>query len=160
MTPFGGGAAALTAVMGGQVDFTFANGATIMGYVQSGDLRPLAAFTDKRSNAFPDVPAFTEIVSEAGKYLPFGFPYSVLVPAGTDDTVIDQITKYSKMAIGDSSWTEFLSSRPTYKTLYEYEGPEAVNKYWSRFRSVASWLLYDAGVTKYSPEKFNIERVN
>lgn len=160
MTPFGGGIAGLTAVMGDQVDFTFANGATIMGYVQSGDLKPLAAFTDKRSTAFPDVPAFTEILPESGKYLPFGFPYSVLVPKGTDPTLINQIVEATKKVIEDKAWTDFIVSRPTYKTLYEYVGPEAVNGYWSRFMSIANWLLYDAGVTKFSPEKFNIKRID
>lgn len=159
MTPFGGGIKGITAVLGGQVDFTFANGATIMGYVESGDLIPLAVYTDKRSSAFPDVPAFTEIVPESKKYLPFGFPYSVLVPKGTDVIVVNQIVKWTEKAIQDPAWVEFIESRPTYKTLYEYIGSEKVNSYWSRFMSIADWLLDDAGVTKYSPAEFGIERI-
>ena len=159
MTPFGGGIAGLTAVMGGQVDFTFANGATIMGYIASGNLRPLAVFTDKRNSAFSDIPAFTEIVPEAAEYLPFGFPYSVLVPKKTDPKIINIIVAYTQKAIQDPAWTTFVSSRPTYKTLYEYTGPDAVNTYWKRFMSIADWLLYDAGATKFSPEKFGIKRI-
>lgn len=159
MTPFGGGAAGLTAVMGGQVDFTFANGATIMGYVKSGDLRPLAVFTDTRSDAFSDVPAFTEVLPEAKKYLPFGFPYSVLVPKGVNPEITNKIIEATKEAIKNSAWTDFISARPTYKTLYEYVGTEAVNNYWKRFMSIADWLLFDAGVTKNSPEKFGIPRL-
>lgn len=160
MTPFGGGLAGLTAVMGGQVDFTFANGVTILGYVASGDIRALAAYTDQRSPAFPNVPAFTEILPESKKYLPLGFPYSVLVPKGTDPAIIDKIIEYSKKAIEDPAWKNFITQRPTYKTLYEYVGPKAVNEYWTRWMSIANWLLYDAGVTKYSPEKFGIKRIN
>lgn len=159
MTPFGGGIKGITAVLGGQVDFTFANGATIMGYVQSGDLIPLAVFSDKRSPAFPDVPAFTEIVPDSTKYLPFGFPYSVLVPRGTDPAIEAQIVEYTNKAIEEPVWKDFINSRPTYKTLYEYSGPEQVNAYWSRFMSIADWLLDDAGVTKHSPSEFGIERI-
>lgn len=158
MTPFGGGAAGLTAVMGGQVDFTFANGATIMGHVAAGNLRALALFTDKENPAFPGVPAFTNVMPESQKYLPFGFPYSVLVPKGTDSIVINQIVEATKKAVEDKAWKDFLAARPTYKTLYEF-GPEAVNSYWSRFMSIADWLLYDAGVAKYSPDKFGIKRL-
>lgn len=157
MTPFGGGAAGLTAVMGGQVDFTFANAATTLGYIKSGDLVPLAVFSDKRNQAFPDVPAFTEVLPEAKNYLPLGFPYCVLVPQGTDAGIVDSIIEASEKAITDPAWLDFLSVRKSYNTLYEFKG-EGVNTYWKNWQSVVNWLLFDAGVTKYSPEKFGIER--
>ena len=157
MTPFGGGAAGLTAVMGGQVDFTFANTATTLGYIKSGDLKPLAVFTDKENKALPGVPAFTDILPESKKYLPLGFPYSVLVPKGTDQKLIKQIISATEKATADSAWTDYLAVRDSYNTLYEFKG-EQVNEYWKKWQKLVDYLLYDAGVTKYSPEKFGIER--
>ncbi len=156
MTPFGGGSAGMTAVMGGQVDFTFANLTTTFGYLDSGDLRALAVFTDKRAKRLPDVPAFTEVVSDSKKYLPLGFPNCVLVPAGTPQHVKDILIEASKKAIQDPVWTEFLAAR-AYNTLHEITG-DAVNEYWKDWSSRVCWLLHDAGVTKDSPEKFGIPR--
>ncbi|MFA6891202.1 MAG: tripartite tricarboxylate transporter substrate binding protein [Sphaerochaetaceae bacterium] len=158
MTPFGGGAAGMTAVMGGQVDFTFANTATTLGYIKSGDLRPLAVFTDKENKALPGVPAFTDVMPESKKYLPLGFPYSVLVPKGTDPEIVRQIIAVSQKAVQDKAWLDFLSTRASYVTLYQYTGDE-VNAYWTKWQSLVDYLLYDAGVAKYSPEKFGIQRL-
>ena len=38
--------------------------------------KPLAVFSDKRMEAYPDIPAFTESVPEAEKYL--NIPYTLL----------------------------------------------------------------------------------
>ncbi|MFA7119634.1 MAG: tripartite tricarboxylate transporter substrate binding protein [Sphaerochaetaceae bacterium] len=157
MTPFGGGAAGMTAVMGGQVDFTFANTATTLGYIKSGDIKPLAVFSDKENKALPGVPAFTDAMPESKKYLPLGFPYSVLVPKGMDKAIINQIIAATEKATEDPAWLEYLSTRASYNTLYQYKGEE-VNTYWKKWQSLVDYLLYDAGVTKFSPEKFGIER--
>ena len=157
MTPFGGGAAGLTAVMGGQVAFTFANAATTLGYIKSGDLKPLAVFSNKENPALPGVPAFTSIVPGSDAYLPLGFPYCVLVPKNTEKALVNQIIKATEQAIQNSAWTDFLAARTSYNTLYEYKG-EAVNDYWKKWQSLVNYLLYDAGVTKYNPEKFGIAR--
>ena len=60
--------------VGGQVDFTNPNISTLGGYIESGDVKPLAVFSDKRMEAYPDIPAFTESVPEAEKYL--NIPYT------------------------------------------------------------------------------------
>jgi len=158
MTPFGGGAAGMTAVLGGQVDFTFANTATTVGYIKSGDIKPLAVFSDKQNKALPGVPAFTEVMPESKKYLPLGFPYSVLVQKGTGKAIINQIITATVKATEDPAWLEYLSTRASYNTMYQYKG-EDVNAYWKKWQSLVDYLLYDAGVTKYSPEKFGIRRL-
>jgi len=58
--PYRGAAAAVTDVIGGQLDGLFADVPTIIAQVRAGKLRALAATSSQRSEAFPDVPTFGE----------------------------------------------------------------------------------------------------
>ncbi len=43
--------------------------------------------------------------------------------------------------------------------LYEkYPDEASLQKFYSDWESLVSWLLYDAGASKFSPEKFNIPK--
>src|SRR5690606_41464794 len=48
--PYKGGAAAVTDVIGGQIDFTFAPLVEVLGYIQGGRLRALGVTTTDRSD--------------------------------------------------------------------------------------------------------------
>jgi tripartite-type tricarboxylate transporter receptor subunit TctC len=58
--PYKGTAASLTAVIAGEVHFSFANVPAILGHVRSGRLRALAVLAPKRSDLMPDVPTMKE----------------------------------------------------------------------------------------------------
>jgi tripartite-type tricarboxylate transporter receptor subunit TctC len=58
--PYKGTAASLTAVIAGEVHFSFANVPAILGHVRSGRLRALAVLAPKRSALMPDVPTMKE----------------------------------------------------------------------------------------------------
>ena len=58
--PYKGTAASLTAVIAGEVQFSFANVPAILGHVRSGRIHALAVLADKRSNLMPDVPTMKE----------------------------------------------------------------------------------------------------
>jgi tripartite-type tricarboxylate transporter receptor subunit TctC len=58
--PYKGTAASLTAVIAGEVHFTFANVPAILGHVRSGRIRALAVLAPKRSELMPDVPTMEE----------------------------------------------------------------------------------------------------
>jgi tripartite-type tricarboxylate transporter receptor subunit TctC len=58
--PYKGTAASLTAVIAGEVHFSFANVPAILGHVKSGRLRALAILADKRSDLMPEVPTMKE----------------------------------------------------------------------------------------------------
>src|SRR5699024_3990494 len=89
MTPYGGGNPAMIAAMNGEVDFTFGNYGTIKDYLEVGDLKALATFTKEQSEILPDIPAMTELVPEAEKYLPLYFPNILLVKEDTPNEVKD-----------------------------------------------------------------------
>ena len=58
--PYKGTAASLTAVIAGEVHFSFANVPAILGHVKSGRLRALAVLAPQRSNLMPEVPTMKE----------------------------------------------------------------------------------------------------
>lgn len=86
--PYKGGGAVLNDLLGGQVSLTFATLPSVLQYVKTGKLRPLAMTTTKRWSELPDVPT----LAESG--LP-GFEIStwigLLAPAGTPQGIIDKI---------------------------------------------------------------------
>ena len=58
--PYRGSAAAITALLAGEVDMMFDNLPSAIGQIQSGKLRALAVTTAQRSTALPDVPTLAE----------------------------------------------------------------------------------------------------
>lgn len=82
--PFKEGGQALSAVLGGQVDFMFYHPAAVMPYVNTGKMRALAASSARRSDAAPDVPT----VAESG-YPGFDLTawFMLAAPAGIDKDV-------------------------------------------------------------------------
>lgn len=156
MTPFGSGSESFMAVLGGQVDFTSPNIGTVKDYIATGKLRALAVFDKKRSAYLPDVPAITEAMPELEPYLPLDYPNCVLLKKGTPDDVVQKIQDAGLKALADPKWKEFLKS--TWYTPYDQVKGKAVLDYWDRWGSIVNWVLFDAGVAKNDPAKFNIPR--
>lgn len=83
--PFKGGAPAVAALVGGQVNMAFETSVTLMPHIKSGKLRGLAVASAKRIAILPDVPTLAEsgypgILSENwyGLYAPAGTPREVI----------------------------------------------------------------------------------
>ena len=83
--PFKGGAPAVAALVGGQVNMAFETSVTLVPHVKSGRLRALAVASAKRIAILPDVPTLAEagypsVLSENwyGLYAPAGTPREVL----------------------------------------------------------------------------------
>ena len=83
--PYKGTAQSLTAVIAGEVQFTFANVPAILGHVRSGRIRALAVLADKRSNLMPDVPTMKEAGVD-GVVVPVW--YALLAPAATPREIV------------------------------------------------------------------------
>jgi len=90
MVPYGGGAPALQAVLGGQVQAMIVNVVEAATYVKAGKLRALATTTAKRAPQLPDVPTLAETVAPK---LDTSVWQGVLVPAGTPPAVVQQIAR-------------------------------------------------------------------
>ncbi|WKL14390.1 tripartite tricarboxylate transporter substrate binding protein [Comamonas testosteroni] len=95
--PFKGSSASIPALIGNQVDITFASPPTLMGFVQSGKARILATNTLARSKANPDIPA----ISEYAKNFDFGFTVVMLAKKGTPEAYRNRISDSVKKAVND-----------------------------------------------------------
>ncbi len=159
LTAYTGGADCLLAVMSKQVDFTNSNYSTIVGYLKSGDLKVLAVSGSTRLPANPDVPTFGEVDKNAVPYMknaftPLNFLVSKDVPADVQKILRDAALK----AVKDPEWVKFVNDNCAEKLYEAYPKIEDIKKYYKDWESMVSWMLYDAGVAKYSPEKFGIAK--
>jgi tripartite-type tricarboxylate transporter receptor subunit TctC len=83
--PYKGTAPALAGVMGGEVQFSFANVPAILAHVRSGRLRALAVAGGRRSQQLPEVPTMKDAGIE-GVEVPVW--YGLLAPAGTPQDIV------------------------------------------------------------------------
>ena len=90
MVPFGGTAPVLTAILGGQVQYTCDPVLGPLPHVRAGTLKALAIATKKRSQLLPDVPTSAEQGMPQFDCAPF---YAVFAPKGTPQAVIDKLAE-------------------------------------------------------------------
>jgi tripartite-type tricarboxylate transporter receptor subunit TctC len=81
---------ALTALMGGEIDFAFDTVSGAIGQVKSGKLRALAVTSKKRSSALPDVPTVGETVLPGFEVIGW---FGILAPAGTPAAIVAQLNR-------------------------------------------------------------------
>ena len=93
--PYKGTAASLTAVIAGEVQFSFANVPAILGHVKGGRLRALAVAGPRRSDLMPEVPTLKEAGVE-GVEVPVW--YALLAPAATPREVVSLLAGASARA--------------------------------------------------------------
>nr|WP_300005557.1 tripartite tricarboxylate transporter substrate binding protein [Tissierella sp.] len=155
MTPYGGGSPAMIATISGEVDFTFGNYATIKDYLEVGDLKALATFTDEKWDKI-DAPPMTDAMPEAAEYLPLYFPNSILVKKGTPEDIEAKLNEAIEKALAEPEWEKFIQDE-SYNRLDDLSREE-INQYWKKYTSITSWLLYDAGATTINPADIGIEK--
>jgi tripartite-type tricarboxylate transporter receptor subunit TctC len=87
--PYKGGAATVTAVLGGEATTAFNTLETVIAQIRSKRVRALAVSTRERAAAIPDVPT----AAEAGvkDYEAIGW-FGLLAPAGTPPAIVQQLS--------------------------------------------------------------------
>ena len=94
--PYKGSAPSMTALISGEVEFSFANIPSSLGYVEQGRLRAIAITSAKRSGLLPQLPT----MNEAG--IP-GFEtstwYGLLGPAGMPNDIVTRINQTANAAV-------------------------------------------------------------
>jgi len=86
--PYKGSPAAVTDLIGGQVEAMIDTGPALIGNAQSGKLRLLAVASEKRNAAVPDVPTMAE--AGMGDFVAPAW-ISIMAPAKTPKPVIDKL---------------------------------------------------------------------
>jgi tripartite-type tricarboxylate transporter receptor subunit TctC len=88
--PYKGAAPAVTDLLGGQVDLSFATVGSVLPHLRAGKLKALAVASRRRSALLPDVPTF----EEAGiKGFVIDTWYGLLAPAGTPADALRVLTR-------------------------------------------------------------------
>jgi tripartite-type tricarboxylate transporter receptor subunit TctC len=95
--PFGGNSPSLTALLGQQVDISFASLPSSIEFMKTGKLRGLAVTSLKRLDVLPDVPAGAEFLPgyEVSAW------YGVGAPKGTPADIIDKLNKEIGAGVAD-----------------------------------------------------------
>ncbi|MEN9589521.1 MAG: hypothetical protein RLZZ481_1307 [Pseudomonadota bacterium] len=106
--PYKGIAPALTDVMSGQIQGTFASAPSVMGQIKSGAVKALAASATKRSEALPALPTF----GEAGyPQLALDSWFAFFAPAATPVALRQQIHSEINKILSDQAVVTQLSSK-------------------------------------------------
>ncbi len=87
--PFSGGAPAVTALLGGQIDMYFGNASELIPQAQSGHLRILGVATERRMKQLPDVPTVSELIPNFSLTSWNGF----LAPARTPPAIVHKLAR-------------------------------------------------------------------
>jgi tripartite-type tricarboxylate transporter receptor subunit TctC len=96
--PYKGESAAITDLIGGQIQLVTANLSAALAFVRDGKIRALAVTSRERNAALPDVPAAAEVLAGFENSGWFG----LLAPTGTPRDVVEKIYRDSaKIALSE-----------------------------------------------------------
>ena len=87
IVPYKGGGPAITALMGGEIDYLFCTGPVAAANLKSGRIRALAVTTAKKASAFPDLPTMNTFYPgfESDNW------YAMFLPAGTPKEIVTRL---------------------------------------------------------------------
>ena len=109
----------------------------------------------KPAEALPEVPALGETNPEYADYLPWGPFFGVFVKNGTpEDVVAKLVDAYAKGAESE----DFVKLMGDRGYVIESLSGDAATQFLSKWQSLTTWLIADAGLAKKSPEEFGIPR--
>jgi tripartite-type tricarboxylate transporter receptor subunit TctC len=94
--PYKGTAAAVTDIIGGQIDVAFATALTAKPLIDAGRLRALAVSGPRRSDALPNVPPVAEAGVPGYEAMQW---YGLLAPAGTPTAVVERVHAQAMVAL-------------------------------------------------------------
>jgi tripartite-type tricarboxylate transporter receptor subunit TctC len=153
---FDGDGPLTTALLGKQLDVSgLAVGAAVQ-YVRNGDLRALAIMKDSPNPALPDVPYITKLnPAFANAMKASGFFYGVFVKKGTPKEITDKLTAAYKSALSEPKFIDYAKNNGL--TVVGLSGQPA-RDFMNNWRSQMSWLIFESGGAKESPEKFKIPK--
>ena len=103
--PYKGSGPAMTALVGGEVDFVFSTSLAVQPHIKSGRVRALAVTTAKPSSAFPDVPTMASFYPgfEADNW------YGLFFPAGTPKDIVARMNAEALKALKSPEVLEFMA---------------------------------------------------
>jgi tripartite-type tricarboxylate transporter receptor subunit TctC len=102
--PTNGGGPAITAVLGGNVNFFMSPTSIALSHIRAGKVQPLAVSSAQRVKALPDVPTFKEL----GYDLEYYFWVGIFAPKGTPTPIINTLREGIKKAAHSKEFLDTL----------------------------------------------------
>lgn len=153
--PYDGDGPALTALQGGAIDVMPAVLGAAIEHVKAGRMKAIALVDTTANPVLPDLAPITDDFPQYASYLPWGPFFGVFVKKGTPDEAVAKL---------QAAYAEGVK-HPDFKALMEKRGFAIMNisgdeatSFLEKWQSVTSWIVYDAGIAKNSPEDFGIPR--
>ncbi len=153
--PYDGDGPALTALMGGAIDVMPAVLGAALENIKAGRMKPITVIETEANAVLPDVPPVTDTLPDLATYLPWGPFFGVFVKEGTPDDAVAKLTEAYQKGAESEDFTKLMDERGY--QLMNLSGDEA-RQFLDHWQSVTSWLVYDAGIAKNSPEEFDIPK--
>ncbi|HSK67866.1 MAG TPA: tripartite tricarboxylate transporter substrate binding protein [Candidatus Limnocylindria bacterium] len=153
-----GGAAAVTATLAGEVDFTPQLSNEMIDLLRSGDLVALAALTEEDlvfEGLDYTIPSIKNFLPEVEKILPLGDAFGLMFPADVPQEAKDKLEAAYLKATETQAAKDFATLKGVIVTAHTLEESNALR---DAQASKVAWILYDAGVATVSPEQFGIAR--
>ncbi len=153
---FPGDGPLVTALLGNQLEVSGLAVGAATQYIKNGDLRALAIMKNSPNAALPDVPhitklnpAYTDVMRASG------FFYGVFVKKGTPQPIIDKLTAAYKTSLAEPKFVDYAKNNGL--DVLGISGAPA-RDFMNTWRSQMSWLIFESGGAKDSPEKFKIAK--
>ena len=102
--PYQGGAPAVTALLGGQVEALASGPGPVVQHIKAGKLRALATWGAKPHPALPDVPTLKSLGIDNEFYIWAG----LFAPAGTPEPIVKQLRDAVREAVKDSQFVKVM----------------------------------------------------
>jgi tripartite-type tricarboxylate transporter receptor subunit TctC len=104
IVPYKGGGPAITALMGGEIDYLFCTGPVAAANLKSGRIRALAVTTAKKASAFPDLPTMNTFYPgfESDNW------YAMWFPAGTPADIVNRMNALILKAMQNGRVKQFM----------------------------------------------------
>lgn len=154
--PFDGDGPVITALLGKHVDVTVTKLSAAGELLKAGKVKLLASISNDPIEGFEDVPAIGTELPEYSKYLPWGPFYGVFVNGDTPVEIVEKLKVAYKTAFNEEQYQTFLENAAI--TPMGISGDEA-KEFLQNWQRVSSWLLYDSGGAKISPDTLGIDRI-
>jgi tripartite-type tricarboxylate transporter receptor subunit TctC len=139
--PYRGEAPAFTDLLGGHVEVAILSVAGGGKYVDSGELRAIAVFGEKRLQQYPDIPTISETVAGF-----VGFSWQgIFAPAGTPPEIVQKIAKAVATILQDKALRETIAKQGN---LPVGNSPEDFAKFVNEERAKWKKAVTAAGLAK------------
>lgn len=156
--PYPGGKPAALAVAKGEVDWGMTDILEAAEFIKDGLSRPLAVFDDKAVNleGYGEVPPITDAIPSLKEKLMASKGWrSIAYKKGVPENRVKILTEAVKYATTTKTFLDVAEKSNI--PLTDFWGAEA-DKVFETGTRVQSWLLYDIGSAKQSPEEYGIPK--